>query len=607
MEAMHEVCPIFFQLFILQSSSSSHLPLQPITNYQQRALRAPKHPLAASDGARNLRPSQAGTKRLFSDRVSRLIDSSDNYDENNVPKIAADEIHDEKRSRGSDWPLRKASPLITDENVKKDSSSTHRSLSPGRGSRFVEGSMNDRASKVPPAEFIGDEHLREAYSRSRARSRAAQQSSTSVPASEKADTTRHSGIFRFGKSVAATFNPANWRIWKQPVNEETAQQKALRERQEKAERIYRELKELGKFRDAAHPPTFHVAEYDGKAVKREAKMGKHESISTKHDSGIDFDNSTRSGVTPIEEKRRGRVFLEPPTLTSDDGSPYADPPTTAPRSSMQIHRPSSIAHLQPPNPNPSPRKLRSSSRRRSLSIPRLRKASSTISPRASKAEDRTHTPPLNLRRVSSRSDLKKHKRNTRRLVKRVSDLEGKLAAARKELYVVAGEAVVPPGSQSQSQIRPADSKVQTRSMRARTNPNPNPSPYINSRNSSSSSNVYIPSKPQQQEQQQATTDAEDENEDDEDEDEDEEEEDIKPPIRRPRFVPGALATLPSERLLSGYVPPSDAETDEDADATANEDVDVDADADVDVEKIGRAVSTDYGERREGFEWPDYVF
>jgi hypothetical protein len=33
----------------------------------------------------------------------------------------------------------------------------------------------------------------------------------------------------------------------------------------------------------------------------------------------------------------------------------------------------------------------------------------------------------------------------------------------------------------------------------------------------------------------------------------------------------------------------------------------DVEEEIDAEQIGRAVSTDYGERREGFEWPDYVF
>jgi hypothetical protein len=451
--------------------------------------------------------------------------------------------------------------------------------------------MNDRASKMPPAEFISEEGLREAH---RARSRVAQQPSTAGPAAEKIETARQSGIFRFGKSFAATFNPANWKIWKpQPQQlDETAEQKSLRERQEKAERIYKELKETGKFRDSAHPPSFHVTDYDGSTVKRDGNRGKQYDAAMKHDSGIAFDATIGSGVTSREEKRHGRVFIDPPDLLSD-GENNSDPYTVAAsRTSLQTTRQLSTTQAEPPSP--SPRKLRSASRtgpgsrRRSLSIPRMRKGSinftaSTTSPRASESEDPSRTSPGgNLRRVRSRSDLRKQKRHQRRLVKRVSDLEDKLVAARQELSDAAG-GVLSPRSQSQLQS-PEKAKTSTpKTVIKLQHPTP---------------------KPQQSQHQLNTARAHDC-----------EVSGIR--ITRTRFVPGALATLPSERLLSEYVQ-SEPGQNEDPDDEASEgsgaqkveegekDV-VDGEGEVDVSQIGRAVSTDYGVRREGFEWPDYVF
>ena len=602
MEEMNEVCSTAALLF----SPSLIISLSTSTttcSYHQRALRTRKHPLAASEDARNTHPSQAGTKRLFSDRVSRLLDASDNEDESGHPKLVPDEIHDEKRSRGSDWPLRRPSPRPTDPDVQMDSISRNRISSPARGSRFVEGSMNDRASKVPPAEFIG-ENLREAYARSRGRSQTAQRDSTVESATEKTEAARSSGIFRFGKSVAATFNPANWKIWKQPQLDETAQQKALRERQEKAEKVYRELKETGMFRDSAHPPTFHVTHDTGNTVMQDASEDKHDDNTKKHDSGIAFDEIIRDGVTSEEEKRHGRIFLDPLNILSDSEGNFSDGYTK--HTSLQTARHASTTHLPPPARIPSPRKLRSTSRatssttsstgsgHRSLSIPRTRRGStsnitstalttSTTPTQPSESEYSSRTSPVyGSRSVHSRSDMKKQKRTQRKLVKRVSDLEVKLATARQELLESGGK-ISSPLSQSQSQ----SNKIKKPPTKLGGSPQDAPTKMTASAARSSAPNGPLLNRPE----------------------DDDEEEQSNTRITRSRFIPGALPTLPSERLLSGYmqseneIPDSDSESGvfgngKDGEARGKEEIDV--------LQIGRAVSTDYGERR-GFEWPDYVF
>jgi hypothetical protein len=54
---------------------------------------------------------------------------------------------------------------------------------------------------------------------------------------DRSEGSRHSSIFRFGKSLAATFNPNNWKIWSKQQSlvedEETAHIQVLRERQQK--------------------------------------------------------------------------------------------------------------------------------------------------------------------------------------------------------------------------------------------------------------------------------------------------------------------------------------------------------------------------------------
>lgn len=453
-----------------------------------------------SEGAKNVRPRQAGTKRLFSDRASHLLNSQD-YDENNQPNLSPDETHEGKRSRGSDWPLPRTIPINVEpqHHVQNDGcSSKQRSLTPVRGSRFVEGSMNDRASKMPPREFTGEDNMRETYARHLAKSRTAQQTSASGSIPDKSETARHSGIFRFGKSLAASFNLQNWKLWskQQEPQDEMPQQRALRERQEKAERIYAELKRTGNFRDSAIPPFFRAASDD---------------IAVKHDSGIAFDRTPVPGLTSQEDKRRGRIFIDPPILPTDDDESHStsEPSSTAPRSLLtkppRSLRPSRSRPQDARSQSPKPR---TRTRRRSLSVPRLRKPSTQVS----ESDDPGRSSPR-VQRASSRPNLRKH----RRLVKRVSNLETKLAAARQQLLEAASEPL----------------------------PSPAPAPATAER------------------------------------------------VSRQRFVPGALATLPSERLLSGY--------------TSGDGTDAEKMEEEEVQKIGRAVSKDYGERREGFEWPDYVF
>ncbi|KAH8593263.1 hypothetical protein B0O99DRAFT_217690 [Bisporella sp. PMI_857] len=400
---------------------------------------------------------KAGTKRLFSNRDSKYSNISENFGENDFDD-ARDECHSEKRYRNSDWPLsNQASANNTPQSRaplrNRGTPNSHigrRSSSRIRPSRFLEGSMNDRISQKPPTPFLGDEEARERYEQddySRDRKMAQprktnRQSNTSTAESyaDRSDVSRHSSIFRFGKSIAATFNPSNWKIWSKPQPQEaneTPEQKILRERRERAEAIYQELKRNGQFRDSAIPPSFKNQEEDLR----------------KHDSGVAFGRHSQASSTSRQEKRKGMVFLEPPQFDNLPQSPASNVPGSAP----------------------------GSGRRNSFGFkkPSLRNIKSFAQSGDNVSTSGGHH---QVRRIPSRKELHKQQK----LVKRVSDLEMKLEAARRQLSDALGEPLpaVPP----------------------------------------------LPSAAR---------------------------------IGRSRFVPGALSTLLSERLLTGYPGSDDEEDDED--------------------------------------------
>jgi hypothetical protein len=317
--------------------------------------------------------------------------------------------------------------------------------------------MNDRVSKKPPVPYIGGEdelgHSYDANDGTDYRGRKLAQPgrfthhpNAPIACTDRSEASRHSSIFRFGKSIASTFNPSKWKIWSKqqqplsPEDEETAQLRALREQKEKAERIYRELKDSGHFRDSTiGAPLFKPSE-------------EKDNLPAKHGSTVELGDKAASNVRASremsrEDKRRGMIFLDPPKLPNRDPSPAAS------------NFSGSAVQSNPSTPN-RPFHFKKAS------LSNIKKA--LIGENVSETGNEPHQ----ARRIPSRKDLQKQQK----LVKRVSDLEGKLEAARRQLSEVIGEPVPPITSSDPTQR-----------------------------------------------------------------------------VGRPRFIPGALSTLPSERLLSGHV------------------------------------------------------
>ncbi|KAM3077416.1 hypothetical protein ACMFMG_006761 [Clarireedia jacksonii] len=445
--------------------------------------------------------SRAGSKRLYSNRNPRPTILGDAFDDGSYAEVIDEEYPEGKRHRGTDWPLppaplpRAISPRPISRPPSRGASRARSRCSTAsppsrrlsyhrpRTSRFVEGSMNDKVSQLPPKTYLyGEEDLRERYdeyngfsgnAQSRIRNMAKPKgfllnSNVSMVESSVAggsDVSQKSSIFRFGSKIAASMKPSNWKIFsKQPkIPEETPQQKAVRERQEKAERMYHELKNNGYFREGAiiHP---------------NYKPPMDQAPRLKHDSGVELNDQYHSRQsTPTEDKRQGRLYVETTEIYVDSpASKFSQPvdgASTPRRTPFPLKTPSMTALKKAPSKDNLP-----------LSEPSFRA----------------------VRKIPSRKEFQKQQK----LVKRVSDLELKLDNARRQLSETLGD------------------------------------PYVEE-------DSYLSTKYQSMNH-------------------------TPPPSRggRSRFVPGALATLPSERLLSGYLKPE-----------------LDSDGDEVLTDIGQAITT----------------
>jgi len=287
--------------------------------------------------------------------------------------------------------------------------------SPPRASKFVEASMHDRPSEKPPSMFtrlqiqgqtntdmdtLMDDYTQLSSSPLKQPTTMQTQlkglthhpnmSITSSATTQTNDTTqtKRSSIFRFGRSMASSFNPLNiwnslsnsWTQAKEQIEDDAKdnQQKEWDERKAKAEQAYAEFKK-------ANPPAFT------KVVKR----------------GIEIDEET--------------------PRPSDDSAP-AIPIPTGPTGIAQSGRKPSF-HFRTPS-------LSSLRMRASEVNLHKRSVSLTRSPEKPASEE-----PANAQNGIS----KKHIDRQIKLTKRVSDLEVKLEKARKELQdAISSAPPVPP-------------------------------------------------------------------------------------------------------------------------------------------------------------------
>lgn len=364
---------------------------------------------------------------MFSNRGSTQFDQRAALDPYSGSEASHAPVDEEtppgKRLRVADWPLplpathARSGRVPSRTRLAPNSPSARRPRSQARPSRFVEGSMNDRASQQPPPDYLDreEELVREKFDLEQGeqthpratKSRVASRHGNSVSdtSTEASETSRAStSIFRFGRSLAASFNPSNWKIWsKQPQqsDQETTEQKILRERRERAEQAYQELKSAGHFRghSTVTSPGVH------KQKERMRSRSKNASLPVMGNSPTE-DSQPRRGLLE-DEMKKGRTSRPPrfpysalsgstASILSPTNDPFNDSPFT--------NQPNGYGA-------------------RSVSGAQAKR---DFSDRSEAQEFERHKP---LRRLPSRKELEKQQK----LVKRVSNLEAKLDLARREL------------------------------------------------------------------------------------------------------------------------------------------------------------------------------
>ncbi|KAL8916582.1 MAG: hypothetical protein Q9208_008422 [Pyrenodesmia sp. 3 TL-2023] len=348
------------------------------------------------------------------------------------------ESHPQKRSRGTEWPLKPPDEANARSNTPRRTRKPP--LSPGqrhnlaikpRPSKFLEGSMNDRTSAKPPSIYIREEDAMERYHQPASTPRLDSSGSTDLQDDKDycgagIETTKPSGMYRFGKALASAFNPVNvWQgingIWKDKEQQPVPEKSLLQARKAKAEKAYAELKQSG-FK-GTHPFSTRAANNGYTHLANPSSQSGTTDPSLRHSI-----ESTNRPCTPAILKH-GRPtpassgeFLIPPTTTE----PRPPPPSPASQEkhgrkiSMELRRPSfqSIKRVKS-----------------SIQLPSTKRKlpEALISP----GEDAV--PEQNNARQLKRQPSKKEIAKQRKLSKQVSDLEGKLAVARRELQLCSSE------------------------------------------------------------------------------------------------------------------------------------------------------------------------
>lgn len=341
--------------------------------------------------------------------------------------------------RSSEWPLKNTVDITETDNAKcLEENSLGRnarrsSTTSLRPSKFLEGSMNDKVSRRPPAIFTGDEDAMERY----ARSQAGDQEQVDVSYDTGIDSSRPSGMYRFGKAIASTFNPSSiWQgingIWKEKETKTSPEKQVLQERQAKAAEAYAELKKNGY--KGTQTSIVRRRSEDIPTVRPE-DIGSPQQQPFR-DSGIDVDSYRSS--TDRKDSNQSSISVDtlkvPQTRISKGRSPSPFSETGSRKPSLHFRKPSlqslkkakSHLHLpstrEEPDGSPPVPPLETNDTRNAISTgPRLRKE-------------------------PSKKDIAKQCK----LSKKVSDLENKLEIARRELELSMSTA--PPVPEIPSQV-----------------------------------------------------------------------------------------------------------------------------------------------------------
>lgn len=263
-----------------------------------------------------------------------------------------------------------------------------------RPSKFAEGSMNDKPSKMPPSLYTRDEEAMEEYMAGPATARP----SITRPAQDNnnvydagIDQDKPSTMYRFGRAIANAFNPGVWTgRWRSKEPQVDPQQDILK--------AYAELKKSG---------------FTGTGVATLAPMagGIPSQTASFRDSAVDLEESRPS----IESKEsQANNVMPAPSVPLVQRSVTPLPLVSSRRSSLNFHTPS-LSTLKRVGSH--------------LQLPSAKRHSAQDSIRSATDSVKSDVDGQQIRKQPSKKDMLKQQR----LYKRVSNLESQLEAARREL------------------------------------------------------------------------------------------------------------------------------------------------------------------------------
>lgn len=330
--------------------------------------------------------------------------------------------------------------------------------------------MNDRVSAKPPSIYTQEEAAMEHYHQTS--SRGLNSHVSSELDGDKAyydagiESTKPSGMYRFGKALASAFNPVNvWQgingIWRDKEQHTPSEKGLLEARKARAEKAYAEMKRNGF--QGTQPFSTRTANINQSQMN--SRRGQSDSV----DSSLRSSDVTVGHPCALALIEHGRPtpagsedLLIPSTVTE------SRPPPPSPVTQGKNGRKTSIDLRRPSFQ--SLKKVRSQiqlpSTKRKLTEAALFPHSDAVS---------TQTSAQGLKREPSKKDITKQ----RKLSKQVSDLESKLEATRRELQLCTGEipkvpeiprpgrSVFQPGAlpflPSESDMKPITSSAQDKS------------------------------------------------------------------------------------------------------------------------------------------------
>ncbi len=327
------------------------------------------------------------------------------------------ELHDSKRSRAAEWPLKNTDYTADSrkQGERNDKRSSSTSIRPGK---FLEGSMNDKISQKPPSLYTRDEQAMEEYANMNGNGDREMNMDVDMTYDAGIESHKPSGMFRFGKAIANAFKPLTaWQgRFKEKEKEKeistSPERNILQERQAKAADAYAELKKSGfkgtqAYRGVDDPPAIKVEDME----KQKSPF---------RDSGIDMSGEGSSEWTPNDQ------------LIDFTDALLVPPPPQKARASSALSEASSARKTTHHLRKPSLQGLKKAASQIHLSP--VKKSSETPPVPSIKVESASEhallSPPgLGLRREPSKRDIAKQYK----LSKKVSDLENKLETARRQL------------------------------------------------------------------------------------------------------------------------------------------------------------------------------